>query len=78
MTYEIDKKTVKLAKLCGKGVSCLKSERDDLCKVRLCIEGKIHFIECMNEEICAYQKDFGGSKYCDCPVRKEIYNKYKE
>ena len=40
------------------------------------ITGKVYFIECDNEVYCTYQKTYGNSKYCECPVRKEIFDKF--
>lgn len=31
---------------CGKDFSCLKGNRNDLCSVNLCVDGKFHFIAC--------------------------------
>ncbi len=76
MGFEIGDDIKKATKYCGKGFSCLDGGRNDLCRIRKCIGGKVHFIECLNGSSCAYKKDFGGSKYCDCPVRKELYRKY--
>jgi len=61
---------------CRKGFSCLKGNSEDLCKVETCIDGKVHFIRCLNDEFCTYQHAFGVGYFCACPTRKEIYNKY--
>jgi len=38
---------------CKKNLSCLSGT--DICKVELCIDGKIHFIKCINLEPCHHR-----------------------
>ena len=62
---------------CSKGHACLMNEKHELCPVIQNIEGKIHFIQCIEERSCKYKNHIGDSVYtCTCPVRKEIYNQY--
>jgi len=76
MTYEIDDDIKKRTRQCKKHFSCLEEDGEKLCRVKQCIEGKVYFIECDNEVYCTYQKTYGNSKYCECPVRKEIFDKF--
>lgn len=76
MAFKVDENTIKVAGLCNKEFSCLKGPREDLCKVKRCVDGKVHFVECLSGDLCHYKKDFGGSSYCDCPVRKVLFKKY--
>ena len=62
---------------CKKEFSCLKGERNELCTVEQCIDGKTHFIKCMSDGYCSYQHTFGSGFLCSCSVRKELFNKYK-
>ena len=61
---------------CKKDFSCLGSE-GDCCKVAVCVEKEVLFIK--NKEItpCPYKESFAYGFICKCPVRKELYNKYK-
>jgi len=68
---------LKKATRCKKNISCLRDENAEICKVELCIENKIHFIKCINSKPCSYKIPFGYSFVCICPVRKELYNRYK-
>ncbi len=77
MSIEINEDIKALATLCQHDFACLKSESHALCKVKDCINGKVHFIECKDQNYCVYKKSFGCEYYCSCPVRKEIFNKYK-
>ncbi|MFZ3382993.1 MAG: hypothetical protein WA144_03615 [Candidatus Methanoperedens sp.] len=72
---KIDENISKTASKCKKNLSCLSGK--EICKVELCIDGKIHFIKCINLEPCDYRIPFGYSFVCICPVRKEIFNLYK-
>jgi len=77
MGIEINEEIKSLATLCKHAYACLTSENHVLCKVNDCINGKVHFIECKDQNYCEYQKSFGNGHVCNCPVRKVIYNKYK-
>ena len=71
---KIDEDISKTATKCKKNLSCLSG--NDICKVELCVDGKIHFIRCMNLEPCHYKIPFGYSFVCRCPVRKELFNRH--
>ncbi|VVB84584.1 Uncharacterised protein [uncultured archaeon] len=68
---------IKSADRCKKNHSCLSGDSDNLCKVEMCVGDKIHFIKCLNENLCSYRIPFGYSFVCTCPVRKELYNRFK-
>lgn len=62
---------------CKRNFICLNSlDTVKTCKVISCINNKVHFVECANYYICPYLMPFGNSFICNCPVRKEIFNKY--
>jgi len=63
---------------CTKGLSCLNNEKNDICKIDSCVNDNVHFVKDDNDRYCNYKKNFGSAFYCNCPVRKEIYNKYKK
>ena len=75
-TFTVNDEILETATDCEKDFSCIKGENDNLCTVEDCINGKIHFIKCLNEEYCSYQHSFGDGFFCACPVRKEIFNNY--
>ncbi len=74
---EIDELILKETTRCSKDFSCLKNENDPCLtsKVSNSVNGKVIFISCI-EDKCNYDMRFGYSKICNCPVRKEIFNKY--
>lgn len=76
MKIIINKNILKKCKECKKKL-CLKSQ-NDICEIRVCISKTIYFINSKEKPDCYYVRDFGGAYYCTCPVRMEIYNKYRQ
>ncbi len=60
---------------CRKGKICLESEAD--CRVVDSIADKVFFVEGEGGRSCCYCLSFGHSIYCNCPVRQELYRKYR-
>jgi len=78
MTKNMIRNVSARAKLCKKAHACLKSEKHLLCPVEEIVEDKIPFVKCLNPKECFYKAPFGTSLYiCHCPVRLEIYHKYR-
>lgn len=77
MNIRISDEIKSSATSCTKDFSCLSPEKKDLCKVKKCVDEKVHFIECNEHEYCTYKISFGTEFFCSCPVRKEIYNKHR-
>jgi hypothetical protein len=76
MRFEIDEAVIKNATRCKKGFACLHCEDHVYCSVEQCLMHKIHFIECLHDEPCAYKNTLENSPICTCPVRKEIFTRY--
>ena len=78
MKYKIADKIQKSAIYCTKGLNCLVDDTHRLCPVTKCIEGRTHYIKCLDNNECPYRISIDGLYYkCSCPVRMEIYNKYR-
>lgn len=73
---EIDKAILNNTNACGKNFECLKNENHIYCKVESCVSDKVHFVKCKSENSCNYKISFADSFVCNCPTRKEIFNKY--
>ena len=77
ITYEIQKRAI----YCTKELNCLVDDAHrlcPLCPVAKCIEGRTHYIKCLDNNECPYRDSIDGLYYkCSCPVRMEIYNKYQ-
>lgn len=75
MNIKVDDNILQKTTKCRKKFSCLSGETP--CGVELCIDNKIHFIKCVSNKSCNYRVSFGYSDVCTCPIRKELYNRYK-
>ena len=75
---DISQEIIHSAHRCLKSKSCITSEDYVLCKVEYCVKGEVHFILCKENTECNYKQIFGNQYFCTCPIRKEIYNKYKK
>lgn len=77
MNYDISDKILKETQNCNKDIACLNSSEYALCEVVECVGDQVHFIKCLDKKYCSYKMLFGYSSYfCNCPIRKEIFNKY--
>jgi len=62
---------------CTHNFICLNNPQENICcKVKDCINSKVHFVESTTNNTCPYIMSFGYAYICNCPVRKEIFNKY--
>jgi hypothetical protein len=76
MDIKVDDNIIEQTTKCRKNFSCLSGETP-IYSVESNINNKIHFIKCVNNKSCSYILSFGYSFICTCPVRKELYNRYK-
>lgn len=74
MNIKIDKKIINTTK-CDKSFKCL-TNHENLCKVSYHINGKINFLESNNKK-CKFKIYFADKFICSCPVRNELYVRYK-
>ena len=77
MDIIIDEETIEKTTNCDKNFNCLSNELHVYCPVKRCVDGKVHFIKCLEGNSCTYMLRFGDSYMCTCPVRKEIFKRYK-
>ncbi len=62
---------------CKKDFSCLKGKERSFCDIYDSSAGRVHFIRPLNSDtLCSYKMTFGYSFTCNCPVRKDLYNRY--
>ena len=62
---------------CRKQQCCLEGATESLCRVIDCVAEKVFFVHGEDGHSCSYCLSFGDSHYCNCPVRQELYRKYK-
>jgi hypothetical protein len=76
MVLYVSNKAKQAGTECPRDFSCLQ-DSGDLCKISCCVDGALHFITCGREGNCPYKRPAWGRFLCTCPVRKEIYKRYK-
>lgn len=74
---EINVTILKKTTACSKKHECLQNKDTVYCKVERCINDTVLILECKEQLSCNYQLAFGNSQICRCPIRIEIFNKYK-
>jgi len=74
---EISDKSRRATTECTKGLSCLTGELKDLCPVESCVNGVLYFVKHQQQDACSQRRPFGTGYYCVCPVRKELFDRYK-
>ncbi len=75
--FIISKAAKDATKDCSHDFSCLSNEGVCMGKVVFCVNCKIHGILCSNDDACSYRYEAEERTFCICPIRKEIYSKYK-
>lgn len=61
---------------CKKKLACLE-DTDCICPVEDCVNDSVLFVKSDDFVPCPYQQMFGNEFICNCPVRKELYDKYR-
>jgi hypothetical protein len=78
MEIEISDDILQSATRCQQDFSCLSGQTSHLCKVKYAVGLTVLFIEKpVDDKPCGYQASFGYHLVCNCPVRNEIYRRYK-
>ncbi len=74
---EVSSEVRDAADRCAKKFACLTGDAN-LCKVEHRVSDEVLFVACLQSGYCSYQRRFGFTGFlCTCPVRKEIYAKYR-
>lgn len=74
---EINLQTSKNATHCVKNKVCLKKP-ENLCPVLCEVANGMLVVLKRSPEKCEHHVHFGYNGFCNCPVRKDIYRKYKK
>ncbi|MDU9050944.1 MAG: hypothetical protein Q3M30_19005 [Candidatus Electrothrix sp. Rat3] len=73
----VSDKSKSMASKCKKKISCLEKKGGGICHAKKCILESALYVIFNNQECCNYHYSIGGNSFCGCPVRKEIFKKYK-
>ena len=73
----VDDVCILKTKECHKNFECLMCENQSCLKMKVdrYLSGNVLFINC-TDKLCYYNMSFGNVVICNCPTRKEIFNKY--
>jgi len=72
---EIDLAVLRKTTWCTKNFKCLQNGNCNYCQITRAVSKEVHFVNCPDSD-CSYKMSYGESWICNCPTRKEIYNKY--
>ncbi len=75
MKYHINEDTMRVTSQCERNYSCLSGHKECLCKIEKA-RGNVLFIHPENTN-CKYRSSFAYFKICLCPIRNEIYERYR-
>ncbi len=76
--FRVDQAALSATEKCKNEYSCLSGSSKCLCCVTDSFDGAVLFVNPPCSNICGYLMSYGYSYVCNCPTRKEIYNKYKK
>lgn len=75
--FEVGEEVRKQADRCPRGQRCLQGKEEIRCPVSDCVGDKVFFIAGDPGKACKYCNTFGHSCYCSCPLRQELYRKFR-
>ena len=77
MDIKVDEHIVAATSKCNKNFACLNGGKSCMCEVDHVNANRTVQIKTRPANACKYILKMGSSVYCLCPVRNEIYNRYK-
>ena len=77
MIYEISEPTRKRTVKCPYSFECLSNEKWITCYIEDELSGGLSVKKICSQKFCNYFLYFGSRHICICPVRVEIYRRYK-
>lgn len=75
--FQISEETRKLTAKCPFNIECMVNRNWDTCSIARKLQNISLFIakKC-NKSNCPYSLSFGKTYLCQCPIRREIYQRY--
>jgi len=77
MGIKVSDLILKATTQCKKGFSCLSGKTDCMCKASSSNPDHTLVIKPYSSDPCDYNRTLGNAHHCLCPVRNDIYNRYK-
>ena len=74
----VSEQTLAMTTHCQNHFHCLSGQVGGPCKVVFTLES-VPFLRINNKNVepCAYSFRFGDSDFCTCPVRRELFERYR-
>ena len=76
--FKVEENILNKTDKCRSDFSCLSGKKECLCPVEDSFDGIVLFVNPPCSSACGYMMSFGYSYVCNCPIRKEIYSKYRQ
>lgn len=76
MNLEVSEDALRKTDRCPYGMKCLKDDRPE-CEVERLVVGNGVFVRSKEFNVCAYRISHARSYVCVCPVRIELFKRYK-
>ncbi len=77
LVIEIDEATLAKTRNCSKAFACLDNPNDICCTVVRVLFEQAYYVRYKHGYQCDHVVSSDGIAACICPVRKEIYRRYK-
>jgi hypothetical protein len=77
MTVKVSDLIVEATTKCKKGFACLSGKVESMCRVESSSKDCTLVIKPQFTTPCEYRNIRDGKHYCVCPVRNDIYKRYK-
>jgi hypothetical protein len=74
---EVSADVMERATRCQRQFSCLSGAVESLCVVEYVVAGELYCLKRTSWRGCNYERRFGDTFLCICPVRQEIYDRYE-
>ena len=74
--YRISREIIDSASECLNQLACLSGTRK-MCKVKKHEAGRVMYVRSCGHENCPFAIPLGADCVCTCPVRVEIFRKYR-
>ena len=73
---KIDEEIIQRTNNCERNFCCLSGDKTRICKAKCSIGFDLLEINPTMVNHCRCRVSFGNTYFCNCPTRKEIYNRY--
>jgi len=77
VALEVDNQTIQKTTKCPSAFKCQSDEAYPLCAPESSIPGYGLFVQPPEANSCHYKMSFGNGFICTCPIRYEIFTRYK-